>query len=234
MRRHGNDGYVGALRLLLSANGGRRRQPVEDRHLNVHEHEIERCVGEGRQDCLAVANDHHHMALLLQGVEGHPLIDAVILGQQDVQGTVGTRLCKRGDGGQRCRRVRGATQGCQDGIPEFRLGDGLHQVPSDAHLPTASGIARQICRGQHQNRRPRQGRILLHVRGDGKAIHLGHVRVEQHERERLALRPGLCEPGECLPPAVDHGGPHLPATEHLLENASVGGIIRHSASLTYH
>ena len=61
--------------------------------------------------------------------------------------------------------------------------------------------------------------------GNGKAIHLGHVRVEQHERERLALFPGLCESGECLRPAVDHGGPHLPATEHILENASVGGIV---------
>jgi hypothetical protein len=49
------------------------------------------------------------MALLLQRVEGHPLIDAVILGQQNVQGTVGTRLCERGDGEQRCRRMRGAT-----------------------------------------------------------------------------------------------------------------------------
>ena len=98
-------------------------------------------------------------------------------------------------------------------------------MPGDAHLPTARGIARQIRRGEHQNRRPRQGWILLHVRGDRKAIHLGHVRIEQHECEGLALRPGLLEPGERLPSAIDHGGPHLPATQHLLENVPVGGII---------
>jgi hypothetical protein len=66
--------------MLLSADGSRRRQPVNDRHLNVHEHEIERLLGQGGQGGLAVADNHHSMALLLQDTQRHLLIDAVILG----------------------------------------------------------------------------------------------------------------------------------------------------------
>jgi hypothetical protein len=60
MRRHRNDRHMRTL--LLGADGSCRRHPVEHRHLNVHQYEIERRLGQGRQ---AVADHHHRMALLL-------------------------------------------------------------------------------------------------------------------------------------------------------------------------
>jgi hypothetical protein len=51
------------------------------------------------------------------------------------------------------------------------------------------------------------------------------VGIKQHRRKRLALLSGLLEQGEPLLSTLGHGGPHLPAAQRLLENASVGGII---------
>ena len=66
--------------LLLGTDGGCRRQPVEHRHLNVHQHEIKWRLGQGSQGSLAVADNHHRMAVLLQDTQRHLLIHAIILG----------------------------------------------------------------------------------------------------------------------------------------------------------
>ena len=95
-------------------------------------------------------------------------------------------------------------------------------------MPTSRQRAASPARSVEDSMRivvPARAGILLYVCGDGKAIHLRHVRIEQHEREGLALRSGLLELGECLPSTRDHSGPHLPATQHLLENAPIRGII---------
>ena len=83
---HGDDRGMGAGARLAGPDRGGRLEPVHLRHLHVHQHGIERrAVVQGVERLAAVADDHDLMAPFLQQADRQPLVDRVVLGQQEPQ-----------------------------------------------------------------------------------------------------------------------------------------------------
>ena len=89
---------------------GGRLESVHLGHLHVHQHGIERLPDPGRPTRLAAVPDHHNlMAPLLQQADRQPLIDRVVLGQQEPEPR---GLCRRAVG-RRCGAVRRRSPTCR-------------------------------------------------------------------------------------------------------------------------
>src|SRR5262249_8765055 len=101
----------------------------------------ERRLGQGSQRRLTIAHDRHGMSLLLEYANRHHLIDAVVLSQQDAQGAVHSKPQRWDCGRHRTERLAWMVQAGYDGVPEFRLGDWLHQMEDNSQRPTMGGIA---------------------------------------------------------------------------------------------
>ena len=69
---------------LRCADGGGGLEAVHLGHLHVHQHQVERLLLQGGQRLLAVVGHDHRVAVLLQQADGQPLVDGVVLRQQDV------------------------------------------------------------------------------------------------------------------------------------------------------
>ena len=66
-----------------SANRDGRVESAHDRHLQIHQHEVEGLAIEPRQGLTAVLGDRHVMAAAGQQAGGDPLVDHVVLDEQD-------------------------------------------------------------------------------------------------------------------------------------------------------
>ena len=83
MRRHGDDAGVAAGVLLARADGRRGFESTHLRHLNVHQHQIERLAPERVERFAAVVDDGDLVAAPRQQSLRDTLIDDVVLGHQD-------------------------------------------------------------------------------------------------------------------------------------------------------
>ena len=90
MGGHRDDGDVAARLLLTRAQETGGLETVHLGHLNVHEDEVEGHPSgfgplPGGHGLLAVAGDGDRVPLLLQDAHGQPLVDGVVLGQQEAE-----------------------------------------------------------------------------------------------------------------------------------------------------
>ena len=83
MRRHGDDADVAAGFLLARPNGRRGLESAHLRHLNVHQHQIERLAGQRVERLASVVDDGDLVAASRQQSLRDTLIDDVVLGHQD-------------------------------------------------------------------------------------------------------------------------------------------------------
>ena len=113
------------------------------------------------------------------------LVDRVVFREQDSQAAdrdvgslaVGARAAGR-------RRARRAP--LDHRVEQLRLPDRLDQVGGHAQLAARARVARAAGRRQHQDRSSRASRAFARIRSATiEAVHLRHVAVEQHQRERI-------------------------------------------------
>ena len=225
---HGDDRGMGAGGRLAGADGGGRLEAVHLRHLHVHQHGIERPAVQGRQRLAAVAGDHDLMALLLQQADGQPLVDGVVLGQQEPQpAPARRRRVVGGRPGRRGHRRSPSAEGGHDRVQEGRLPDGFGQVGGHPQFPAAGGVLAPVGRRQHHEGGPHRLRVLADPLGEGEAVHLGHHGIQKHQGERRSRLARLLEGGQRLAAPLDDGRPHPPVGEHFLEDPPVGGVVVH-------
>ena len=85
VRGHGDDGHARVAAAFQFPDAARRLEAIEDGHLHVHQHQIELAVAEEVDRLLPILGDNHLMAVPAEHAHGEPLIDMVVLGQEDSQ-----------------------------------------------------------------------------------------------------------------------------------------------------
>ena len=154
------------------------------RHLDIHQDHIERFAFQGGKRFFTVVGDHGRVAGLFQQTHRESLIDHIILGQQNTQRPRSAR-----HGGHRLRfALPRQMQSAADRSEQLGLLDRLHQIRADSQFATARDLARLAAGSQHDQRGAGQLAGPADLRRQGEAIHLRHVAVDQHQRERLAGR----------------------------------------------
>ena len=111
--------------------------------------------------------------------------------------------------------------GIELGLPH-RLG-GAGGDPDRAPLRAVLATGRS----QHYERRVGKKRVLMDAARESKAVHAGHVGVEQDQGEWASGSGRFVEMGERRYTSVNGLGPHLPAAQHLEENQPVRGVVVH-------
>ena len=141
VRRHGDDADVLARDALAHANRDGRVESAHDRHLQIHQHQVEGLALEPGQGLAAVLGDRHVMAAAGQQAGRDPLVDHVVLDEQDARAPAHPRpsasapavdFAHGGSGGRRLRADRAFDRGQQIGGVD-RLGE----VRRDAQLGAA-------------------------------------------------------------------------------------------------
>ena len=223
MGGHRHDRHTVAARLLGRTDRSRRSQPVHLRHLHVHQDDVV-SLGRGLRDGLPpVAGNVDRVLVPPQQSDRELLVRDAVLGQQDSQPAQGAVVGRVVGGGGAWRHV----ERLGDRVVQLRLLDRLGHEPGDAEFPRPLAVARPVTAGEHQNDR-RVARAAGHVVQSPdhlEAVDPGHLRVGQHDRERLAGASGLLDrlqriagTGRCL-------DLHAPVVEHLLQDAAIGPVV---------
>ena len=140
---------------------------------------------QGGQRLAAVAGHHDLMAPLLQQADRQPLVDRVVLGQQEPEPCrLAGAASGRPSGGGAVLDARRRAEGGHDRVQEGRLPDRLGQVGGDSQLPAARGVLAPVGRREHHQGGPDRLRVLPDPLGEREAVHLGHHGIEQHQGER--------------------------------------------------
>ena len=92
VRCDSDDRYMLAGPLLAGADRTGCLDAVQDRHLDVHQHEVERRVSQRLEGFLAVADDLDGVTARLQQGTSQTLVDDVVVDHQDVEATEIGRL----------------------------------------------------------------------------------------------------------------------------------------------
>ena len=82
VRRHRDDADVPPALALQQPDGGGCFEAVHVRHLDVHEHEIERTVFHRGQRLASIADDGHQVAAFGQQTLRDALVDDVVFGDE--------------------------------------------------------------------------------------------------------------------------------------------------------
>ena len=83
MRRHGDDADVAAAFLLARPDRRGGLESTHLRHLNVHQHQIERLARQCIEGLASVVDDGDRVAASRKESLRDPLIDDVVLGHQN-------------------------------------------------------------------------------------------------------------------------------------------------------
>ena len=221
--RHGDDRYVTARTTFTVADQRGRLQAVQFGHLHIHKNEI-KGLRFPRRNCRASIPCHCDLVSpLRQEAHREFLIGKAVLRQQNLQRTNRRKYSRQG------RFLvafdRSYSQHRHDGIEQFRLFDGLHQITGDVERLSTGDVSRSIARGEHDDQCRSQDRVAAHVLHQTEAVGLGHIDVGQHELERMARL------GRRFEHRQRFGGPrccgrlHPPVLEHFIEQPPIGGVV---------
>ena len=192
---HGDDGQGG--KAGVGAQLARGLQPVHDRHLHVHQHQVIRLALHLLNGHVAVTGQVHLHACGLQQLLGDLLVERVVFYQQHA------RTMQRG-GSHRLRTGWRAGQG-QGRITGQRLHQGVEQDRGahrlDQHIGNALhlGGAHHVftTKGSYQNQARQFGQAqAAHATRQLQPIHFGHLPVQQDQRKRLPGGTGTAQHGQ--------------------------------------
>ena len=198
---------------------------VHDRHLAVHEDQVEAPLAHEVHSLGAVVCYGHAAAGALQHRGRDVLVHIVVLHQQDA----GPESCldlptlqpgNRSAAGAYAKQVdQGAAQA---GLPH-RLGD----VTRYPRLAGLGFVAILPDRGGHEEPRLREGGLRLDGAGQLDAVHPGHVHVE--DGDVIGGRRVGCVPEQVQRRAgvVRHVGGHPPGYELVVHDPEVCGVVVH-------
>src|SRR6185369_8087757 len=83
MGGHGNDRYMLFGMFFALANHSGSFQPVHLRHLNIHQHEVERALLERVQCLPSRLHCHYSMSLPLEHPNSDLCVDGIVFGEQN-------------------------------------------------------------------------------------------------------------------------------------------------------
>ena len=198
-------------------------EAVEFRHLQVHQDHVVRLPLDGVNRLQAVGGHVGPVAHLAEEPERHLLVDRVILGQEDPERVPARHLRVECAPRQPARRHVDGLLG-QDGdqrVEELRRLDGLVEVRGEA-LAIGARLATAERREENQGQCPPR-RVDPDRPGQGHAVHLRHVHVQDADVEAL-LGPDPRErlTGRCRRPRL-----HPPGLQMQGEDAAVGRVVVH-------
>ena len=225
---HGDDRRPGPAVGLAVPNRPGRLEAIHDRHLNIHQHDVERFAIHRRKRLLPVTNNGHMVSQFLQHSDGHPLVDRIVLRQQHPQPSEWRRNGRRRMphavhldgrwGGHQAERLGDHTQ-------QFGCLDRLDQMGLQTQFPTTGGVTLPVRRGEHHDRGAGQFRFPGDRLGDHEAVHLRHHRIQKHEQIRPSRghRPSKFRQGG--PSGIDTRGDGLPKPQRFGQHAPVGRVV---------
>ena len=168
-------------------------KPSMTRHLQVHQHEVERSRLEGADGVLAVGHGDDTEPQLLEQARGDHLVGGVVFGQQNA--------CAAASDSARSWRTRGSWTGDRassasclqqrdQAVEQLRLPDRLGEAGREPSRGEALGVARLAERGQHDQRVSFSSDSLLMLAAQRLPVDIGHLHVRDDERRTGRLRPG--------------------------------------------
>ena len=223
---HGDDGQGG--KAGIGAQLARGLQPVHDRHLHVHQHQVVRLALHLLHGHVAVTGQIHLHARCLQQLLGHLLVERVVLYQQHTR----TMQCRR----SHHLRTGGRTGQGQGGIAGQRLHQGIEQdggahrfdqyIGNALHLGRAHHVL--TAKGSHQNQARQFGQAqAAHATRQLQPVHFGHLPVQQDQGKRLPGGTGTAQHGQrqCARMRLLHHKAH--GLQHLSQYRSRVGVVVH-------
>ena len=126
---------------------------------------------------------------------------------------------------ERRRGRRGRRHPRQQCFPQLCFQDGFGQVCCDAEFPGAPVVHTLTARGQHHDDGTSAWEVLLDVDSQGKAVHVRHRSIEQHQRKGSAQLLCLPEHRHSVSPTHHRRWTHTPVSEQLGEMSPVHSVI---------
>ena len=183
IRRHGDDGQMGQAPFgLQPAPAARGLMAPQHRHLHVHQDQVKGfTLAEQIERLLAVVGEPDAMSGLFQAAAEQHLIGRVVIDHQHGQpgGSAGGRGLRSGRGGEV------AAQGPRHGGAQRGILDRFGQVTAQLELPAVFFHPVQGAETQHEDRDRAQVGLGLDPGGQGEAVPIRHLDIEQDE-----VRPG--------------------------------------------
>src|ERR1051325_1879172 len=140
MRRHRDNRYMVASRLLALSDSGGGLHAIHDRHLYVHKNDVKASVFKSCQRLGSIGAHGHYMSALLEQPHGQLLIDWVILSQEDTQWRAALPECMASDKFSRLQSARTRAKYSQQCLQQLRLLDRFGQIRSHTKVFAARGI----------------------------------------------------------------------------------------------
>jgi len=175
---------------FVFANDSRGFVAVHNRHLHVHQNQVERFPPGGFHGLLAICDHYYGMALPLQNQLRQPPVHRVVLCHQH------TKLASRTpfDRGRPAeRRPVAGSDHLQNRPEQIRPRDRLGEVRHQADLAQIGSDRFDVHGTQHHDPRRVQPGIRVNLAGHGVAIHLRHLCVQQHEVEPPAATGAIAQ-----------------------------------------
>ena len=214
------------MRLGRFAQAAHGLEAVHLRHLAVHQHDIEACLGQRIERLLAVGRECHLATEVLQHHARQLLVDRVVLGQQHAGAAERARRRRVAGGAPRQHR----SQRLHQFLSTYRLGE--EGIDAAGRRDARFRAARD--RGQQQYTEAAEQRLASQPRGQGQAVHHRHLHVDHGRVERPAAARRRQQPLDPLATVLGRADVHAGTRQLLLQDAAIGRVVldhHHAPSL---
>ncbi len=216
-----DDGHPRRALVEQAADGGRGLVAVHDRHLAVHQHQVEAAAGGDLDRLRAVVGDLPPQAQLVEHRLGDALVDRVVLDQQDAAGQAARQALLRrrrrlvGDRPREDAPERAVQRGASHRLVDVRQLGGLQ-------APALVGL---VGRREQQQPRPGQRRLRADAAHEFRRIHARQALVDQHQVVGEVGTRRLAQRAQRLRPVLDAAREHAPALELFAQRVAHGPVI---------
>ena len=224
MGRHGDDRRTREPgRSLGLANPARRLEPIQLRHLHVHEDQVEIAIGQSAINGLLAIDCHDRgIAPFGEQADGQLLIGNAVFGEQNSQRSAGRR-----GGGLLIGFESGSrnSQTLHQRVVEFGLFHRFDQLRGDPQFLAERRVACPSGRREHDKYGGLQGLVAAAALDELETVDGGHIDVRQNDRKRTARPHRVVQEFMRLIGAAGRNGHHPPVLQDLVENPPIGGVV---------